>query len=172
MCKMIHMCFSSSEGKPKSAGFVWQRREGKRQFGKDGFNKVAVPGAGVLRAGSARCGLLGCRPARSPAGPPARQAEEAPGVPSWSISHPCDREHYVAGHRAARLPQEAERSSRTGNDTADSALFMSAGIFSRGLCMGFSKRSHVFVTRARVHARPFMHALTHIQTHTYIGKSS
>lgn len=148
MCKMIHMCFSSSEGKPKSAGLVWQCREGKRHFGqkkkekkkKDGFNQVAVPGAGVLRAGSARCGLLGCRPPRPPAGPPARQAEEAPGVSSWSISHPCDWQHYVAGHRAARLPQEAERSSRTGKDAADSALFSCLQVFLAEGCANCAER--------------------------------
>lgn len=109
MCKMIHMCFSHTEEEWTSPELV--------ERGKDGFNSVAVSGAGVLRAGFARCGLRDCRPPGSAPGSSARQAETAPGLPSRSISHTCHREHFLAGHRAARLPQEAERSSRTGNDS-------------------------------------------------------
>lgn len=87
----------------------------KKKKKKDDFNKIAVSDAGALRAGSARCGLFGFRPPRVHAGSPARQAEKTSWFSSRSISHPCDRQHFFFSHRAARLSQEAEWSSWTGN---------------------------------------------------------
>lgn len=109
---MIHKCFISSEEKPKSGQDFLSA--GNRGVRRDGFTEMPRSGAGVRRRGSARRGLPGCGAPRLPAGPPARQAEETPGLPPWPISHPCHRKHFLPRHRAARLPQEAKRSSRTG----------------------------------------------------------
>lgn len=105
MCKMIHVCFS----------FRRSRRGTQQKFSsktsasdKDGFDQKCRSDARVVRAGSSRAGLRGSRAPRSLVGSSARQAEKTPGVPSRSVPHPNHREHYVSGHRAARLPQEAE----------------------------------------------------------------
>ena len=125
------MCFSSSEERPKSDQTL---SAGKKEFCEDGFTKISVSDAGVLRRGSAWFGLFGCRSPRLPAGSPARQAEKTPGVSPWSISHPYNRKHFFSGHRAARLPQEAKRSSRTGNDSDCLKRILTLQRNKRGLC--------------------------------------
>lgn len=94
------MCFSFYEEKQES--------QLKCSSNRDGFHQKSRADAGVVRAGPARARLRDCRAARALVSSPARQAEKTPGVPSRSVPHPNNREHHVSGHRAARLPQEAE----------------------------------------------------------------
>lgn len=84
----------------------------------DASSSFAVSGAPAPGPDSARAGLPGGRFAGRAAGPSAGQAEAAAGLSSRSFPHPDHREHHVSGHGAARLPEEAERSSRAGNPSA------------------------------------------------------
>lgn len=122
MCKMIAFVPQLHRGeKPESAE---PEPRTTRQFRGDGCSSVAVSGAPVPGPGRARAGLPDGRFARGVAGSSAGQAEAAAGVPPRSFPHPDHREHHVSGHRAARLPEEAERSSRAGKPSASVAPFL------------------------------------------------
>ncbi|XP_056880939.1 vitamin D 25-hydroxylase isoform X2 [Takifugu flavidus] len=110
MCKMIAFVPRLHRGeKPESAEL-----ETSRQFRGDGSSSVAASGAPLPGSGSARAGLPDARFSRGVTGSSAGQAEAPAGIPAGSFAHPDHREHHVSGHRAARLPEEAERSSRAG----------------------------------------------------------
>lgn len=112
MCKMIAFVPRLHRGeKPESAELELRTI---RQFRGDGSSSVAAPGAPVPGPGSARAGLPDGRFSRGAAGSTAGEAEASAGIPPRSFAHPDHREHHVSGHRAARLPEEAERSSRAG----------------------------------------------------------
>lgn len=112
MCKMIAFVPQLHRGeKPESAELELRTI---RQFRGDGSSSVPGPGAPVPGSGSARAGLPDGRFSGGVAGSSAGQAEASAGIPPWSFAHPDHREHHVSGHRAARLPEEAERSSRAG----------------------------------------------------------
>lgn len=85
-----------------------------RLFCGDGSSSFTVFGAPAPGPDSARAALPGGGFAGRAAGPSAGQAAAAAGLPSRSFPHPDHREHHVSGYGAARLPEEAERSSRTG----------------------------------------------------------
>lgn len=112
MCKMIAFVPQLHRGeKPESAELELRTT---RQFRGDASSSVPASGAPVPGSGSARAGLRDGRFARGAAGSSAGQAEASAGIPARSFAHPDHREHHVSGHRAARLPEEAERSSRAG----------------------------------------------------------
>lgn len=99
-----------------------------RHFCGDGSSSFAVCGAPAPGPDSARAGLPGGRFAGRAAGPSAGQAAAAAGISARSFPHPDHREHHVSGHRAARLPEEAERSSRAGKPSAFSSHVLTAAL--------------------------------------------
>lgn len=116
MCKMIAFVPPLHRGEKPESG--QQELRTIRQFRGDGSSSVAASGAPVPGSGSARAGLPDGRFSRGLAGSSAGQAEASAGIPPRSFAHPDHREHHVSGHRAARLPEEAERSSRAGKPSA------------------------------------------------------
>lgn len=131
MCKMIAFVPQLHRGeKPESAELELRTT---RQFRGDASSSVPASGAPVPGSGSARAGLRDGRFARGAAGSSAGQAEASAGIPARSFAHPDHREHHVSGHRAARLPEEAERSSRAGKTLFHTFFFFFLAVALRTL---------------------------------------